>query len=93
MNLREAKKLKPGAIVRTSYTEESYQSKGIVLSKYYVKERHRARTLGGIKYERYEIKVHWYDNPPGDWCAKTRTYVKEKLQTHQNWELMVIQHA
>tara|TARA_Y100000114_G_scaffold79713_1_gene73390 strand:+ start:397 stop:681 length:285 start_codon:yes stop_codon:yes gene_type:complete len=93
MNLREAKRLKPGAIVRQAWAPNNI-SQGIVLSKEYVKGAHKAEILGGTKQERYDIEVHWVINPPSVWdYVEHRFSEKRNLQTHQNWELMVIQHV
>lgn len=93
MNLREAKRLKPGAIVRQSWQPKG-SSQGIVLSKEYVEEKHVAQVLGGTKYKRYDVEVHWISNPPAVWDFVQHKFLhKQNLQTHQNWELMVIQHV
>jgi hypothetical protein len=97
MNLKEAKRLKPGAIVRESYypTDEGPGSVyGIVIGKKYVKERHEAKILGGYKDERYDIVVHWtckepaIPRPGGSYRVKP-----ERLQLRQNWEIMLVSHG
>mgnify|MGYP003136387895 CR=1 FL=1 len=93
MNLREAKRLKPGAIVRQSWATTG-ASQGIVLSKQHIEEKHTAQILGGTKYERFDVKVYWTMNPPAVWDFDARHFLSEQnLQTHQNWELMVVQHV
>jgi hypothetical protein len=95
MNLRETKKLQSGAIVRESFypSDEGPGSvHGIVIGKKYVKERHIAKVLGGFKDERYDVVVHWT-------CKETAIPRRrsgnsgERLQVHQNWELMVVSHG
>ena len=94
MNMRDAKKLKPGAIVRESFHPDSMGSPihGIVIEKKYIKERHTAKTLGGTKDDRYDIIVHWT-------CKDTVVPRKRwgdnnhRLQVRQNWELMVVSHG
>ena len=91
MNLKEAKKLQPGAIVREAWGPEYRQ--GLVLSKVHVAEKHVAKTLCREKEERYDIVVHWlcrnppmqYSSPPG---AST-----PNPQIRENWEIMVVSHG
>ena len=94
MNLKDAKKLHAGAIVRESFRPDSFGHPihGIVIGKKHVKERHVAKVLGGHKEERYDIVVHWT-------CKDTAVPRKRwgdnnhRLQVRQNWELMVVSHA
>jgi len=94
MNMRDAKKLKPGAIVRESYHPDSmgHPIHGIVIGKKYVKERHPAKILGGYKSERYDVIVHWTCKdaviPRRSWGDNNH-----RLQVRQQWELMVVSHA
>jgi len=94
MNMRDAKKLKPGAIVRESYYPDSmtHPIHGIVIEKKYVKERHTAKILGGYKDERYDVIVHWTCKeaaiPRKRWGDNSH-----RLQVRQNWELMVVSHG
>ena len=92
MNVRDAKRLKPGAIVRESYHADS-PIHGIVIEKKYVKERHTAKILGGRKNERYDIIVHWTCKEaaiPRQWNSGN---AHRRLQVRQNWELMVVSHG
>ena len=94
MNMRDAKKLKPGAIVRESYHPDSigHPIHGIVIEKKYVKERHAAKILGGYKNERYDVIVHWTCREsviPRQWISGN---VSNRLQVRQNWELMLVSH-
>ena len=90
MNLKEAKKLKPGAIVRESwFPTTGAQWHGIVLSKTHVKERHMASMLGVMKDERYDVMVHWLKTPRPHNGSKPQPKVRE----HQNWEIMVVSHV
>ena len=53
MTLKQAQRLKPGAIVRRSwYPDDDYM--GMVVSKKYVRKKHMAKVLGGLKKERYD---------------------------------------
>ena len=92
MNLKEAKKLQPGAIVRESWGPDHRQ--GIVLAKSHVKERHMAAFLCQTKEERYDVVVHWLcRNPPlGPHFAGDEPGTVRNPQTRQNWELMVVAH-
>ena len=84
MTLKDAEKLKPGAIVRESWRTAAKRT-GLVLAKEHVDGAHPARVLGGMKYQRYDVVVHWFDGPRGMGRVNP-----EKLQ---NWELMVVQHV
>ena len=94
MNMRDAKKLKPGAIVRESYHTDSigHPIHGIVIGKKYVKEHHPAKILGGYKNERYDVIVHWTCK---DAAIPRKHYAdnNHRLQVRQQWELMVVSHA
>lgn len=63
MNMRECKRLKPGALVREAYEVSGQDTIGIVLSKKYIKEAHHAKVLGGRKQERYDVWIHWLKQP------------------------------
>ena len=63
MNMRECKRLKPGAMVREAYEASGQDTLGIVLSKEYVEEEHYAKVLGGRKQKRYDVWVHWLKEP------------------------------
>jgi cell division inhibitor SulA len=90
VNLKEAKKLKPGAIVRESWLPASGpQWHGIVLSKVHVEERHMASMLGVMKDERYDVVVHWLLSPR----AHNGSEPQKKIREHQNWEIMVVSHV
>ena len=84
MTLKDAEKLKPGAIVRESWCVAAKRT-GLVLAKEHVDGLHPARVLGGMKYQRYDVVVHWFDGPRAMGRANP-----EKLQ---NWELMVVKHV
>ncbi len=92
MNLRDAKKLQAGAIVREAWHPES-KVQGIVLSKQHVKEKHTAKSLCQPKKERYDVTVHW--------LGPVRTIPRKKwgdnephrVQIRENWELMIISHT
>ena len=92
MNMKDAKKLKAGAIVREAFFPDS-TVQGIVLSKVYVKEVHTAKQLGQIKKERFNITVHWLGPanliPRMNWNDRSPS----RVQVRENWELMVISHV
>tara|TARA_Y100000296_G_scaffold72639_1_gene89219 strand:- start:101 stop:388 length:288 start_codon:yes stop_codon:yes gene_type:complete len=94
MNMRDAKRLKPGAIVRESFYPDSmgHPIHGIVIGKKYVKERHAANILGGYKDERYDVVVHWTCKEA---AIPRKRYAdnNQRLQVRQQWELMVVSHA
>jgi hypothetical protein len=91
MNLKDAKRLKPGAIVREAWGPTRVE--GMVLSKQHVKEDHVAKTLCQKKKERYDIVVHWFDNPPAQYISGIREPSRSVVQIRQNWEIMVKIHA
>ena len=92
MNLRDAKRLKPGAIVREAWGPEFRQ--GLVLSKEHVDEPHIAKSLSQHKEQRYDIVVHWLcRNPPRQYYNKDGGREPMNPQTRENWELMVVSHA
>tara|TARA_Y100001963_G_C6537626_1_gene333974 strand:+ start:357 stop:641 length:285 start_codon:yes stop_codon:yes gene_type:complete len=92
MNLKDARKLKPGAIVREAWYPEA-KVQGIVLSKQYVQEEHTAKLLCQKKKERYDVTVHWLGPsrtvPRKQWSDNKPS----RVQVRQNWEIMVISHA
>ena len=95
MNLKEARKLKVGAIVREAWCPES-KTQGIVLAKAHVKERHRAKVLCQDKSERYDITVHWLGPDrvvPYETNPNSVRNGNPRVQVRQNWEIMVISHA
>tara|TARA_R110002110_G_scaffold414073_1_gene642906 strand:+ start:743 stop:1003 length:261 start_codon:yes stop_codon:yes gene_type:complete len=62
MNMRDCKKMKPGAIVTDAYVKDS-EVRGMVLHKEYILEEHYAKVLGGKKQARYDLYVHWLKRP------------------------------
>ena len=92
MNIREARKLKQGAIVREAWHCAS-KVQGIVLSKQHVHEEHTAKLLCQKKSERYNVKVHWLGPertiPRETWGEDVGT----RVQVRENWELMVVSHG
>ena len=92
MNIREARKLKPGAIVREAWNPHT-TVQGVVLSTRHVQEEHVAKLLCQKKSERYNVTVHW--------LGPERTIPREmwgedvgaRVQVRQNWELMVVSHG
>ena len=91
MNLKDARKLKPGAIVREAWYPEA-KVQGIVLSKQYVQEEHTAKLLCQKKKERYDVTVHWLCPerliPRKEWDDNSH-----RVQVRENWEIMVVSHA
>ena len=92
MTLKDAKRLKPGALGRRSWNPDC-KATVIVLHTEYVEGWHRAKLLGGKKKERFDVTVRWIGQPPVVWDSAG--YMKKNVmeQTHQNWELMVVQHV
>ena len=91
MNLKEAKKLQPGAIVRESWMSENRT--GLVIGKTHIVEDHTAKTLCQRKSQRYDVVVHWLDGPRKTWeygSGKTETANPEVVQC---WELMLVSSA
>jgi len=90
VNLKEAERLKPGAIVRQAWDTRSCDpSLGLVIGKAHVAERHTAKILGGVKEQRYDVVVHWF-NGGRPATFGTRWPNPEKLQ---NWEVMLVSRA
>jgi len=88
MNLKEAKKLQPGAIVRESWA--SAHRTGLVIGKTHVVEDHTAKTLCQRKSQRYDVVVHWLDGPRRiSWIAESAS----NPEVLQNWEIMVVSHV
>ena len=95
MNMRDAKKLKPGAIVRESYHPDGdlrHPIHGLVIEKKYVKELHVAKILGGYKNERYDVIVHWSCKDTVIPRQRISGNAAARLQVRQNWELMVVSY-
>lgn len=92
MNIREARKLKQGAIVREAWNPHT-TVQGIVLSKQHVQEEHTAKLLCQKKKERYDVTVHWLGPeriiPREVWGEDVGT----RVQVRENWEIMVVSHA
>ena len=83
MNLKVSKRVKPGAIVRESWdTLAAYRGHGLVLTIERVQERHEAKCLGGMKDERYDLTVHWFNGP--------RWPMGKNPEVMQNWEVMLV---
>lgn len=95
MNLKDARKLQPGAIVREAWYPES-KIQGIVLSKQHVREEHTAKMLCRKKKERFDVTVHWL-GPSRAVPYETDPFSirggNPRVQVRQNWEIMVISHA
>ena len=91
MNIREARKLKQGAIVREAWNPYT-TVQGIVLSKQHVQEEHTAKLLCQKKSERYDVTVHWLGSerliPQKEWGDN-----RHRVQVRENWEIMVVSHA
>jgi hypothetical protein len=91
MNLRDARKLQPGAIVREAWHPDS-KIQGIVLSKQHVEEEHMAKMLCRKKKERFDVTVHWL-GPARTVPRKKWGEPRDRVQLRENWEIMVISHA
>ena len=92
MNLKVAKKLQPGAIVREAWCSE-FSAQGIVLTKQYVRKKHDAKLLCRPKEERYDVTVHWLGPARSIPREKWGDNGSRRVQVRENWELMVISHA
>ena len=89
MNLKDAKKLQSGAIVRESW--RTANRTGLVVGKIHIIEEHMAKTLCQKKSQRYDVVVHWFDGPrPG---SSFRTVRAQNPEVLQNWEIMVVSHV
>tara|TARA_Y100001938_G_scaffold128281_1_gene181941 strand:+ start:882 stop:1145 length:264 start_codon:yes stop_codon:yes gene_type:complete len=86
MNMRECKRLKPGALITQSYAHELSNSLGMVLHKEYVEEEHYAKVLGGKKHARYDLYIHWLEEPK---YGKSRPS-PDKLQC---WEVKLLKNG
>jgi hypothetical protein len=86
MNLKEAKRLKPGSMVRMSWETyaETQGRTGIVLSKMHVKERHMAKGLSQWRDEKYDLIIHWFKKP-------FNIHVNPCVM--ENWQVMVVSHV
>jgi len=90
VNIKDARKLKPGAIVREAWLPDN-KAQGIVLSKEHYTGEHMAKCLSQKKKERYDVKIYWIgDRVPQQRWADTKP---KRVQIRENWELMVISHA
>ena len=92
MNMKDAKKLQPGAIVRQAWHRGS-RVQGIVLSKEYVEEEHMAKMLCRKKKERFDVMVHWLGSEHTIPRKKWGDNKPRRVQKRQNWEIMIISHA
>jgi hypothetical protein len=92
MNMRDARKLEPGAIVREAWHPDS-KVHGIVLTKQYVEEEHIAKMLCRKKKERFDVMVHWLGPARTVPRKKWGDNEPNRVQLRENWEIMVISHA
>jgi len=86
MNMKECKRLKPGAMVTEAFAHGQSCVLGMVLHKEYVLEEHYARVLGGKKQARYDLYVHWFEPPK--WRRKQDS--PDKLQC---WEVKLLKNG
>ncbi len=87
MNMKDCKRLKPGAMVTEAFAHELNNTLGMVLHKEYIEEEHYARVLGGKKQARYDLYVHWLEPP------KWRRYKDQNPQKVQCWEVKLIKNG
>ena len=87
MNMKDCKRLKPGAMVTEAYAHELTNSLGMVLHKEYVEEEHLAKLVGGKKHERYDLYVHWLKQP------KWTRYKGKNPQKLQCWEVKLLSNG
>jgi|ETNvirenome_6_85_1030632.scaffolds.fasta_scaffold24169_4 hypothetical protein len=88
MNLKTAKELKLGTLVRASFQPHS-RHYGIVLTKEHVEEPHMAKQLGMQKEERYDLTVHWIGGIPPYLAHGHGNAARRPIVKHENWELML----
>ena len=84
MNMRDCKRLKPGAMVTEAFLPSS-PALGMVLHKEYVEEEHNARVLGGKKQARYDLYVHWFKRPHYN--------LRSNPQKLQCWEVKLLKNG
>ena len=87
MNMRDCKRLKPGAMVTEAFLPNS-PALGMVLHKEYVEEEHNARVLGGRKQARYDLYVHWLKRP--HYNLRSNPQNPQKLQC---WEVKLLKNG
>ena len=86
MNMKEARKVQAGALVRAAWMPKSKRV-AIVLGKKHVAQHHRARVLGSMKEERYDLLISWLGSPgPYGPAGGVARWV-------QSWEVMVVSHV
>ena len=89
MDMKTAKRLKPGDMVREAWDTgnavfSGHSREGIVIGKKYVEGLHEAKILGGKKPARYDIVVHWFP-------TEKYTYGRAHgVKVCQNWEIMLV---
>ena len=86
MNMRDCKRLKPGAMVSEAYAVSGSETVGLVLSKEYVLEEHYANVLGSKKQARYDLWVHWIHAPK----YRKRRGNPDKIQC---WEVKLLSNG
>jgi len=91
MNIKQAKKIEPGALVRESWMPGSVRF-GLVLDKNYVFGKHRAKILGQDKTERYDLTILWINGRYAYSSLDGTSKRQDNLQIVQNWEVMVVSH-
>jgi len=92
MNIKDARKLQAGAIVREAWHPES-KVHGIVLAKQHIVEEHVAKMLCRKKKERFDVTVHWLGPARTVPRKKWGDNEPNRVQERQNWEIMIISHA
>ena len=92
MNLKDARILQPGAIVREAWHPES-RVHGIVLAKQHVEKEHKAKLLCQLKKERYDVTVHWLGPDRTIPRRKWGDNENHRVQVRENWEIMIISHV
>ena len=87
MNIKDAHKLKAGAIVRESWSTKPDAAPGIVLEKKYETGRKLEAQLCQEKDNRYIVTVAWFRLRPG-------VYEGRKMITKtSSYALMLVSHA
>jgi len=88
MNMKDCKRVKPGAMVTEAYAYNPSSTLGMVLHKEYVEEEHYARVLGGRKQARYDLYIQWLKLPKHN--RQRHVGVPEKVQC---WEVKLLKNA
>ena len=90
MTIKEAHKLKAGAIVRESWSTSSDAIHGIVIDKKFETGAKREPQLCQLKESRYIVTVAWF-KPRPSYRSADRT--EETVSKISSYGLMLVSHA